>query len=258
MCFAIELDWEVVLTFTGKRRGFPLWAKHPLESDGDNVEAESTRPPLPNVAFARHLTLKCCRLSRQYFTHFALTSSHLYARSKEFLATWRGKQSMEWRGGGRRAFVLLLPLLSPVPCVRPLCPFARSLQMAYCAAIGGSLSSQSSLLCVAPGRGQSGAGRRTPTAAAATTTTPSSGEPGGIYAIDPVAPSSAQSKQAGWPWLARLARVADATAITEALPTPLQKMAIRAESIRRPPRKRVRDPSHISLPVDTGIANLYL
>lgn len=59
-----------------------------------------------------------------------------------------------------------------------LCPFARSLQMAYCAAIGDS--PLLTVLCVAPG-----ANREPEDGDDAT-----QGEHGGIYAIDPVAPSN--------------------------------------------------------------------
>ena len=126
--------------------------------------------------------------------------------------------------------------------VLALCPFARSLQMAYCAAIGGSLSS---LPVLSPLRGarQGPIGSRTGDAdgggdddskqwrARRDLRNRSGGselgsEQAGRLAV---APSAAG------------ARVADATAITETLATPLQKMAIRAESIGRPPRKRERE-----------------
>ena len=64
----------------------------------------------------------------------------LRRRSEAPPSSWRrGAASNRWNGAAAAdapLFSSSLPLLSPVPCVRPLCPFARSLQMAYCAAIG--------------------------------------------------------------------------------------------------------------------------
>ena len=149
MCCGTEVGLEVVLTFPIKWSRF-AHLRTDLSPRGGGSEIKAQDAAIhPNRNFGETLTHLWDPLSRQCFTHFALTSSHLYVASSvggaaEFLATWRGKQSMEWRGGGRRAFVLLLlPLISPVPCVqaaavrrRKPCPFARSLQMAYCAAIG--------------------------------------------------------------------------------------------------------------------------
>ena len=275
MCLGTELDLEVVVTFQTKWSSLTHpWAKHSLEGVGRPVMAEEAAPALkPGIPRdSDRPTHKCGPLSRQHFTHFALTSFHLYVAPTEESSRWRrGAASNRWNGAAEADAPLFSPSVTssssvpssqaaeqtPRPAV-PFCPLSPDgvLRRHWRFPL---LPVLSSLLCVAPGRGQSGAGRGTPTAAA--TTTPSSGEPVGIYAIDPVAPSLAPSRQAGWPWLPRR--------LARAWPTPppsprLWRRRCRRwrsgpnRSAARQGRERERDPSHISLPVDSGIANLYL
>ena len=104
--------------------------------------------------------------------------------------------------------------------VLALCPFARSLQMAYCAAIGDS--PLLTVLCVAPGANRE----------------PEDGDDatqGSTRDLRNRSGGSEQSRLTGWLWLGCNARAADATAIAETLPPPpLQMSAIRAASIGRP------------------------
>ena len=141
--------------------------------------------------------------------------------------------------------------------VLALCPFARSLQMAYCAAIGGSLSS---LPVLSPLRGarQGPIGSRT-------------GDADGGGDDDSKqwrarrdlrnrsGGSELGSEQAG-----RLAVARSAAGARGRRHRHHRDSGDAAAEdgdqgrIDRPPAKEERDPSHISLPVDSGIANLYL
>ena len=113
MCLGTELDLEVVVTFQTKWSSLTHpWAKHSLEGVGRPVMAEEAAPALkPGIARDRDRpTHKCGPLSRQHFTHFALTSFHLYVGPTEESSRWRrGAASNRWNGAAEAD----APLFSP-------------------------------------------------------------------------------------------------------------------------------------------------
>ena len=209
MCCGTELGLEVVLTFPIKWSRFAhLRADRSPRGGGGEFKAQDAAIH-PNRNFGETLTHLWDPLSRQCFTHFALTSSHLYVvgRRRRRVLGDVARQAIDGMARRRPTRLCSSPPPSPLPrSVRPpavpFCPLSPD---------GVLRRHWRSSRLLPPG-----ANPEPPEDDA------KRGEHGGIYAIDPVAPVGGQAGR----------RVCATASSSVALP--LQKEAIRAESIGRP------------------------
>ena len=247
MCLGTELDLEVVVTFQTKWSSLTHpWAKHSLEGVGRPVMAEEAAPALkPGIARdPDRPTHKCGPLSRQHFTHFALTSFHLYVGPTEESSRWRrGAASNRWNGAAEADAPLFSPSVTssssvpssqaaeqtPRPAV-PFCPLSPDgvLRRHW----RFPLPSAPSPRPLRGARGQSGAGAEDGDAE-------QGGHGGSTQSIRWLRVT--ESERAGRPVVAGVEHATDAAAITggdtmawtETLPPPPRRKAIGAESIGR-------------------------
>ena len=202
MCCGTELGLEVVLTFPIKWSRFAhLRADRSPRGGGSEIKAQDAAIH-PNRNFGETLTHLWDPLSRQCFTHFALTSSHLYVvgRRRRRVLGDVARQAIDGMARRRPTRLCSPP---PSPSAVPFCPLSPD---------GVLRRHWRSSRLLPPG-----ANPEPPEDDA------KRGEHGGIYAIDPVAPEGGQA-----------GRRVCATASSSSVALPLQKVAIRAESIGRP------------------------